>query len=253
VPEAPEAPQATDQPDGVSQVRRSVVRLRSLPPPDWLEYRLPEGYSCLLTADGTATTGALVQALTERGWPVTVLSFPRSLVPEPATLPAGVEQAILPDLDETSLAETVRRLVQQRGPVGAFVHLNPPAPAGSGPFPERDLALARHVFLLAKHLKEGLEAAAQRGRGSFVAVSRLDGQLGLGQGTDHGAIAGGLFGLAKTLHAEWRGVFCRAIDLAPTLAAEAAAGCVVAELHDPDGSLVEVGYGSTGRVTLAAG
>ena len=48
-----------------------------------------------------------------------------------------------------------------------------------------------------------------------------------------------------------RAVFSRAVDLAPTYAAERAARAVLDELADPDERLVEVGYGAHGRVTLA--
>ena len=109
----------------------------------------------------------------------------------------------------------------------------------------------RAVFLAATNLRAGLEQSAALGRGSFVVVTRLDGALGT-NGGDADPSGAGLYGLAKTIRAEWPSVFCRAIDLAPSLDDHAAVHAVLAELADPDERLVEVAYGTEGRVTLAA-
>ena len=83
-----------------------------------------------------------------------------------------------------------------------------------------------------------------------MTVTRLDGALGLSGSADLGVIGAGLPGLVKSLSLEWEEVFCRAVDVAPILAAEDAAQAVIAELDDPDRLLVEVGRGPAGRVTL---
>ena len=85
-----------------------------------------------------------------------------------------------------------------------------------------------------------------------MTVIRLDGELGFGQTGEFGAVAGGLPGMVKTLSREWDNVFCRAVDLSPELNAEDAARHIIAELHDPDIQLVEVGYSSRGRFTPIA-
>ena len=79
----------------------------------------------------------------------------------------------------------------------------------------------------------------------------MDGQLGLGGTTDFSPLSGGLFGLTKTLNLEWESVFCRAVDLHPGIPPEQAARHILAELHDPDLRVVEVGYTPEGRFTLA--
>ena len=86
----------------------------------------------------------------------------------------------------------------------------------------------------------------------FWTVARLDGALGLSRDLDFNPIAGGLFGLTKTLNLEWPQVFCRAIDLHPGIAPDQVAQYVLAELHDPNRLIAEVGYGTQGRVTLVA-
>jgi hypothetical protein len=132
------------------------------------------------------------------------------------------------------------------GPVGAFIHLNPSLTDAEGA-----KAVVKHVFFLAKHLQGSLNAAASTGRSCFMTVTRLDGEFGLGGG-EFEAISGGLFGLVKTLNLEWPQVFCRAVDLAPDLDPGQAVQHILAELHDPNRLIVEVGYGAQGRTTLTS-
>jgi len=61
-----------------------------------------------------------------------------------------------------------------------------------------------------------------------------------------------LFGLTKSLRWEWPQVFFRAIDLNPNLDPHESAEYILAELHDSNRYIGEVGYGSQGRVTLVA-
>jgi hypothetical protein len=131
--------------------------------------------------------------------------------------------------------------------------LHPQAPvelAGKIEFLEEDKAIVKQVFLMAKHLKQPLNSSADRGYSCFLTVSRLDGAFGLGENSNYSPIAGGLFGLTKTLNQEWQSVYCRAIDLSSNLDREQSAQCIFAELHDPNRCLLEVGYGDLGRVTL---
>ena len=104
----------------------------------------------------------------------------------------------------------------------------------------------------AKHLKRPLNEAAQCGYSFFVTVSRLDGQLGLGQSSAYAVVNGGAMGLTKTLNLEWPQVFCRAVDVSPALATERAVEAIVAELHDPNRLVVESGWTEHGRFTLSA-
>ena len=85
-----------------------------------------------------------------------------------------------------------------------------------------------------------------------MTVTRLDGALGTSIDHDYGVILGGLFGLVKTLNLEWNTVFCRAIDVTPDASGDQIAAYVLAEMHDPNRLLTEVGYGTQGRTTLMA-
>jgi NAD(P)-dependent dehydrogenase (short-subunit alcohol dehydrogenase family) len=226
-----------------------------LPAPDFMEFTLPAGRICLLTDDGTATTSKLAQALATRTWPVVVISFPRSVIAERSHLPESVHHIALENMSEAHLEQTLGSIENRHGGVGIFIHLSPPTqtfPFNGSLFLEMEKAIIKHIFLMAKLLKESLNESARQGYGSFMTVGRLDGALGLGNGTKFSATAGGLLGLTKTLNLEWGNVFCRAIDLYPQLDPDRAVQHILAELHDPNRLIVEVGYGMAGRLTLTA-
>jgi NAD(P)-dependent dehydrogenase (short-subunit alcohol dehydrogenase family) len=209
----------------------------------------------LLTDDGTALTPHMAQLLSERGWQVVVLSFPQALLAHSEPLPAGVQRVLLPDMQEASLAQTLQSIAAAHGPIGGCIHLHPHTrQAGSSgiSFSEVEKAVVQHVFLLARYLQPSLNEAAQRQWACFVTVARLDGAFGLGQEETFGAVGGGLFGLTKTLNLEWEPVFCRAIDLSAHVGPQQAAQHILAELHDPNRMLTEVGYSEHGRSTLVA-
>jgi acyl carrier protein len=245
---APTAPILAVVPDA-PRVTRSAVRLKALPFPDVLEANLPAGFIALLTSDGTPATTKLANALTERGWPVVVMNFPQAVVSALNTLPMHIPQVTLPELGEANLAQMLKTVEAQYGRIGAFIHLNPENKSVS-PFIESEKAIVKEVFLMAKHLKESLAAAASAGRSYFVTVARLDGEFGLGATGSFGAISGGLFGLTKTLSREWQAVYCRALDLLPQLDADRTVQYILAELQDPNRLLTEVAYGLRGRTTL---
>jgi hypothetical protein len=237
--------------------------LKPLPDPDWLDVPRPTAPVCILTDDGSPTTTKLADLLTHQGWKVVVLSFPATIVPHKSALSAGIERVILEDMSETHLQTQLTAIATRYGigdrgrgsEIGAFIHLNPlfsfSRQAGLV-YDVAERAIAKCVFLVAKHLKPSLTTAAQTGRSYFLTVARLDGVFGTSHEVNFGAIGAGLFGLTKTLNQEWTQVFCRAIDLAPSLDPEVSAQCILAEMHDPNLGLMEVGYSSQGRVALIA-
>jgi acyl carrier protein len=233
-----------------SRVGRNAVRLKALPIPDILEANLPDGFIALLTNDGTPATGKLASALAERSWRVVVMNFPQTAVNALSKLPVNIPQVTLPDLSETNLAQILKNIEAQYGRVGAFIHLNPHSePAPDQPFIENEKAIVKEVFMMAKHLKDSLSAAASAGRSYFMTVARLDGEFGLGNGS-FGVISGGLFGLTKTLSHEWQSVYCRALDLLPQIDTDKVVQYIITELQDPNRLITEVAYGLRGRMTL---
>jgi acyl transferase domain-containing protein len=229
-------------------IQRSVVEVIPLPAPDYLEFAIAPGSVCLITDDGSPATGELAGNMTVEGWRVVVLNFPASIMTAQSALPSGVSRVTLPDLSEAALQNTLKSI----GNVGMFIHLSPSSGLSNGTmFLENEKALVKHVFLIAKHLKAILNSNTS-GRKGFITVTRLDGALGTAGMNGYGTIAGGLFGLIKTLNLEWNSVFCRAIDFAPDMNPQQIANTVVAEIHDPNRMITEVAYGTQGRVTLVA-
>ncbi len=240
---------AVNQPLDLSRAVRKI-----LPPPDRMEFRLPEGHSCLVTDDGSPLTGRLVQQLSNLGWPVVVMRFPGVPALHGEELPSSTASVELLEFSEAVLQASLENISLTYGPIAVFIHLSPAwksaSELGVNSSPG-EKELLKMVFLAAKHLKATLTGAGEQGRAAFFTVTRLDGEFGLSQEADFSPVSGGLLGLAKTLKLEWNEVHCRALDLSPILDAQQAAGCILAELHDPNRLISEVGYTLTDRSTLA--
>lgn len=232
---------------------RRPVKLKILPEPDFWECQLPGGHIGLITDDGSLTTTKLVHGLIDKGWKVVVLSFPQSIVPERSPLPVGVTRINLANMSEEHLQLLLQSISVQYGKIGAFIHLHPYFSTTNLAYLEAEKVIVKHIFLIAKHLKQSLNNAANlEGRVSFCTVVHLDGTFGLDHTENFGIIGGGLFGLTKSLRWEWPKVFLKAIDLSPKLEPHQSAEYIVAELYDSNRYIGEVGYGSKGRVTLVA-
>jgi NAD(P)-dependent dehydrogenase (short-subunit alcohol dehydrogenase family) len=194
----------------------------------------------------------LAKALANQGSKVVVLSFPPFLISNRLPLPEEVIRLELTDLSEAHLQTQLESLMKSYGSIDTFIHLHPRLPLSQGSdrsYLETDKAILRQVFLLAKHLKSALTASSQD-RSRFLTAAWLDGAFGLTQSINFSEIAGGLFGLTKTLSHEWPTVFCRGIDFSPELKAEAVVEAILAEMNDPNLMIAEVGYSIQGRVTL---
>lgn len=186
-----------------------------------------------------------------------VLRFPLDVVTKRSPLGEGIAHVELQDMTEDHLVEVLNVIAQKMGKVAHFVHLDPSYEIGElGGLDYSDVKqqLLRHVFLMAKHLKPSLNAFTDRDgeqltRNSFVTVAHLDGRLGYGDGC-FSAVAGGLFGLTKTMNLEWPDVYCRAIDLHRSIGGSEAAAIVLTEMLAADLCHVEVGYTREGRATL---
>jgi NAD(P)-dependent dehydrogenase (short-subunit alcohol dehydrogenase family) len=224
-----------------------------LPEPDFLDLRISESHISLLTDDGSLTTAKLVESLMKKGWKVVVLSFPQTIVKERVSLADGVNRVVLDDLSEKNLEQQLEAIINTYGPIAAFIHLHPLIEANQDNkihYLDQEKAIVKHIFLMAKHLKKSLNEAAHKECSFFYTIARLDGAFGLEQTVNFNAVGAGLFGLTKALRFEWESVFCRAIDLSPALDAEQSVNYIIAELHDPNRYLSEVGYGLQRRVTL---
>ena len=233
----------------VPDLIRGVVSLKSLPMPDQLEIKTPADQLALIVDDGTELTTKLAEKLVSNGNKVVVLALPETKVSKRTALPKNVERSQLVDFSENAIQSVIETIEKKYGHAGIFIHLDP-ANSGSEDFSESEKSIVKTIFLIAKHLKEGLTLSAKSGYAAFLTVSHLDGQFGLSKGSDVEPVSGGLFGLTKTLNLEWDDVFCRAIDLQPEMDADLAAKHIVAELSDPNRLISEVAYTENGRFTL---
>lgn len=223
-------------------IRRSIAKLQQLPTPDSLEFSLSENHIALITDDGSDITNKLAKNLIAKGWKTVVLSFPGI----ESTVNEDINKVVLTDWNEETLEHHLKQIADNYGTVAAFIHLQPATPLNV------DKSILLHVFLIAKYLKEPLNKASKFGRSCFINVAHLDGEFGLGETHNFSAIAGGLFGLSKTINQEWENVFCRSIDLNPDLDTETSVKHILAEIYDPNLLIQEVGYSSKGRVNLIA-
>ena len=208
---------------------------------------LPENPLCLITDDGTALTPALTAALSKQGWTPAVLRFSGISdfsKKKRKSLPNQTAVIELSSSDETELQSSLKNLEEKHGSIGGFINLHPVSSDSSSlKLEEGANAFLRHAFITVKNIVSSLKNASKSGsrRSLFLAVSRMDGQLGMGSG-EFGAVGSGHSGLVKTASIEWPEVFCRFIDLHPELPADEAANCILQELHDPNSNIKEVGY-----------
>ncbi len=245
-----------------NQIQRRPVRLKLLPKPDYLDFTFPSECIAVVTDDGSSTTRELALALAQKGWKTVVLNFPANLVSEQSPLPAGIDRVVLADLTEAHLEQQLAAIANNYGAIATFIHLHPHSHSLHHPlhdesrenvlYLESEKSILRHVFLIAKYLKASLNQTAAKGRSAFLTVAHLDGQFGLGDNPNFGVVSAGFFGLTKSLNWEWESVFCRSLDLSPDLASSEQVQHILAELHDPNLLVTEVGYTSQTRVTLVA-
>ena len=103
--------------------------------------------------------------------------------------------------------------------------------------------------MLAKHLKKHLVDKEDSARAFFVAVTQMDGFLGMGTEKPVPSTRG-LAGLIKSLQKEWSQVLCRLVDFDPKLDVDDVSGKILQEILDPDLSLSETAYLGEERRTL---
>lgn len=202
----------------------------------------------MVSDDGSATAPKLVEALTAKGWQVVVISYGDV---SSSHLPPGIPRVVIKETDDTHIKQQLTTITKKYGAIAAFIHLHP-AFASEDPisYPEADRAIVKQVFLTAKHLKKSLMETAIANFSCFITVTRLDGCFGLAQNSNYSPISGGLSGLTKSLNQEWQPVYCRAIDLSQDLDPQTATNSILAEIHDPNRYLSEVGYTRDLRSTL---
>jgi len=187
--------------------------------------------------------------LRAKGWKIVVISFGENI--SSSELPPGIPRVVIKETDDSYIKAQLETITNKYGSIAAFIHLHPSFTVGDKiSYPEADKAIVKQLFLTAKHLKKSLMETAIANFSCFITVTRLDGSFGLGQNSNYSPIAGGLSGLTKSLNQEWQPVYCRAIDLSQDLESETATNSILAEIHDPNRYITEVGYTRDLRSTL---
>ena len=230
-------------------VNRFAVGLDYLAQPDYLAFSLPSTHCALVCNEGTELTSAVVTVLKEKGNQVVVLNLPsikQTITENAITLSAATDEAI---------QTAVQSIHTQYGKIGTFIHLHPHFEFQGSHFTQHFAAekeIVKIVFFLAKHIQQDLNELGQRQRANFLSVTRMDGMLGQGKRNNTSIIGGGLTGLVKCLNLEWSSVFCRALDIQAELPTTQISQQLIAELHDPNVALIEVGVSEAGRKTSVA-
>jgi polyketide-type polyunsaturated fatty acid synthase PfaA len=156
-------------------IRRSIAKLQQLPTPDSLEFSLSKNQIALITDDGSSITEKLASTLTDKGLKTVVLTFPGIK----STVNEEINRVVLTDWNEDNLEQDLNQIADNYGTVAAFIHLHPATPL------DIDKSILRHVFLIAKYLKEPLNQSAKFGRSCFINVAHLDGEFGLGENHEY--------------------------------------------------------------------
>ncbi len=208
----------------------------------------------MIAEGGNGLGTALAEKLFGQGHKTIILNFPAHLISNQWNEHKMIEVVNLSDATESHLQETLSMIQEKFGPIGGFIHVHPPAKTAASIgdlFREDDKEIVKLVFLCAKHLKDSVNATAKhRSNAYFLTVTQFDGQMGTSVEKANSIIGGGLSGLVKSLHREWANVYCRHIDLEPSINADEAANIVIEEMADPDTGLLEVGRTKTERMTL---
>ncbi|MEU3354496.1 beta-ketoacyl synthase N-terminal-like domain-containing protein [Streptomyces sp. NPDC037389] len=229
---------------------RAFPVLRPLPAVDVRTDAYPDRPCAVLLDDGGALCAAAAGALRPAGWRVLRLLLPGAGTTSGAGADApAADVRVLTDLSEEALVRGVGALLTAAERVDlCAIAMSRPAGAEAGEV----IARLRHAVLVAKHLCPPLRESAVRGtRAAFVALTGLDGRLGYtGAGGDPvAALAGGLGGLVKSVALEASSLFCRALDVAPELSADAIGAAFLAEVSDCATDVREVGWDGTLRRT----
>ena len=144
---------------------------------------------------------------------------------------SGLDQALARELRAKGLNVEIVSLDDPRSlpaELGGLIVVAPTRPAAQGcPWTADSEAWLKKAYALIQ--AGGRTLAARGGRGLVASVTRLDGALGF-DGREQDPAFGGVAGLIKTAAREWAGTACRAIDIDPALALDAAARLLAREL-----------------------
>jgi acyl transferase domain-containing protein len=257
----PEAIAPVSNEPSVELPPHSEVALKKLDAAELVNNCFAANTKLVITDDGH-NAGVLAEKLVKQGLQVAIVRLPNGQPQSP--LNSDIASFQVESKGEAGILAVIEQIEQQLGDIGGFIHLQPQETAnakGSGVnLSDDSFNHLSQAFLWAKLLQPKLTVETMARR-CFVTVSRIDGGFGYldpEQLKTAELNQAALAGLTKTLSHEWPGVFCRALDIAPNLAASQLSDGIASELFDAHVSLNEVGLsqnaqGEIQRMTLIAG
>ena len=242
-------PQGSDGPASVwgevLPVQRALVDLVDCPLEPSPDSMLTEGV-VLFTDDGRGIARLMADQLADLGQR-TVFLGPSE---DPASGPdRGAFHADLTDPE--AVADMLRRVREEHGPVSGLINLAPLAEAVEGEaWDRRAWRDVKSLYLLARALGDDLRQSGRDGKAFLLAATGLGG--GFGFEADDTAAAmpghGGVLGFVKCLAQEWPEVLVRGVDLNAGDPPAELAESLLRELCCREGP-VEVGYLGRRRLT----
>lgn len=190
----------------------------------------------LVTWDEAGVSAELGKALKKKGYEVEYVGFPWQK--KDTRLTYKMEKIGAREIE--GIYRSVKN--SDKAPLVGFISVASPSEVRENTnevFDGNDTEILAATFLFAKYFSKNV-SSPESGKGFFVAVARLDGHLGLGDKLIGSPVAGGLFGLIKSLHREWKSTYCRAIDISPECDKALAAKLALQELCDSDDIYTEV-------------
>ncbi len=217
----------------------------------------------IIIRDNSGVAEKLAGIMSEKGYHPILVSLPlydkqvenKKNFNEKEVFKRDITSYEIASFEEVAIEELFSKLSESYQDINGFIYISPVLETIKNNidfFPPEDKARVKEVFLIAKHFyKYFLQNKPQLDKNFFLAVTRIDGELGLG-GKFHGnAIQGSFYGLIKSLQQEWENVFCRAIDIHPQCENKLVAEYILDELEASDSDNIEVGRGMHGeRMTL---
>lgn len=217
-----------------------------MPRPDFYAFKIPASHCILLTNDGSELTQKVFLKLKTAGNQVAILNLPN--IPNPIK----VNAVNLAETTDLAIKEAIEKIRKDYGEIGSFIHLHPQFEFQKGHFTQHfqaEKAVVKTIFFLAKHLQKPLNELGEKQRANFLTVTRMDGKLGQGNPGNVSIIGGGLTGLVKCVNLEWSPVFCRAVDIQPSLSVDQISEDIIGEFHDANLNYTEVAISEEGRKT----
>ncbi|RJQ56768.1 MAG: SDR family oxidoreductase [Desulfobacteraceae bacterium] len=233
------------------------IQKKNLAEPDRILSTFGDTPLWVVMDEGSSVGRKLAGEIEKQGGKTVVLRFPEALVDYGGQEMHTKNRISLAGCSEKQCNAALEGIRKKYGPISGFIYIHPFDDSAASSFTdlfrkEESMAI-RIPFWMAKHLQQSMAGKNECIRRSFIAVSRMDGALGVSGRKPFTIFGGCLSGLIRSLAREWPDSFCRFLDIAPEVPAETAAEMIVKELSDPRADLFETGYDAEGnRWTLEA-